>query len=101
MGAYQALARYLPESRREQEGIETYESALTKQPTSAPLHFTLGTLYEGSGRRDDAKLHYEEAVKLDPNMADAKNNLAYLIADEGTNLEIGRASCRERVYARV
>ena len=31
--------------------------------------------------------HYEEAIRLDPNLAIAKNNLAYLMADEGKNLD--------------
>ncbi len=60
---------------------------MQKQPDSAPLRFTLATLYEGVGRRTDAIPHYEEAIKIDPNLAVAKNNLAYLMADDGKNLD--------------
>jgi tetratricopeptide (TPR) repeat protein len=87
MGAYQALARYLLGSNRVQEGIATYEAAVQKQPNSAPLRFTLATLYEGTGRRAEAIPHYEEAIRIDPNLAIGKNNLAYLMADEGQNLD--------------
>jgi tetratricopeptide (TPR) repeat protein len=87
MGAYQALASYLLRSARQQEGIATYEKAVERQPTSAPLRFTLGTLYESMGKRTEAIAQYEEAVKLDPNLAVGKNNLAYLMAEDGTNLD--------------
>jgi len=30
---------------------------------------------------------YEAAIKIDPNLAEAKNNLAYILAERGTNLD--------------
>jgi tetratricopeptide (TPR) repeat protein len=44
-------------------------------------HLAQGMLLEQSGRRDEAKGHYEAALKLDPNQPIALNNMAYLLAD--------------------
>jgi tetratricopeptide (TPR) repeat protein len=87
LDSYQALARYLIATRRFAESIGTYELAVKSRPDSAPLHFTLGALYEMSGRPADAMAQYEEAVRLDPKLGVAKNNLAYLMAESGNNLD--------------
>jgi tetratricopeptide (TPR) repeat protein len=87
MEAYQALARYLLASGRRSDSIQTYEQAVQSRPDAAPLRFTLGTLYEAENRRDEAIKEYEEAIRLDGNLAVAKNNLAYLLAEEGRDLD--------------
>lgn len=87
MSAYQALAGYLLSSGRREESIQTYEQAAKSRPDSAPLRFTLGTLYEAEGRRDDAIAQYEEALRLDDSLAVAKNNLAYVLAEQGRDLD--------------
>lgn len=87
LAAYQALARYLLGSGRRAESIETYQQAVASRPDSAPLRFTLGTLYEAEGRRDEAIAEYEQAIRIDANLAVAKNNLAYLLAESGKDLD--------------
>jgi tetratricopeptide (TPR) repeat protein len=87
LAAYQALARYLLGSGRRAESIATYEQAVQSRPDSAPLRFTLGTLYEGENRRAEAIAEYEEAIRIDPTIAVAKNNLAYLLAEQGDDLD--------------
>jgi tetratricopeptide (TPR) repeat protein len=86
-GAYQELARFYILTGRRKETIETYEKALAGQPKSAKLHHLLGVLYESDGQPDKAIEHYEAAVRLDPNTAEAKNNLAYLLAERGEQLD--------------
>ena len=44
-------------------------------------------LYELSGDRERAIERYEEAIRYGPELAEAKNNLAYLYADSGENLD--------------
>ncbi|MCL4685325.1 tetratricopeptide repeat protein [Myxococcota bacterium] len=87
LAAYQALARYLLGSGRRAESVTTYEQAVASRPDSAPLHFTLGTLYEAENRREDAITQYEEAIRIDSTLAVAKNNLAYLLAEQGDQLD--------------
>ncbi len=89
LDTYQALAQYYFLTNRFSEGVKTYEQAVEARPESAPLHFALGTLYDLSGDRPAAFEQYESAVRLDPNLSVAKNNLAYLLAEE--NRELDRA----------
>ncbi len=57
------------------------------QPSEARLHHLLGVLYELSGERDRAIERYEEAIRFNGDLAEAKNNLAYLYANGGESLD--------------
>jgi tetratricopeptide (TPR) repeat protein len=87
LSAYEKLARYLMVTGRPDEVVRTYEAALQKNPDAGSLHLMVGSLYEMRGRVPDAIQRYEDAVRLDPSLAVAKNNLAYLLADTGGNLD--------------
>jgi tetratricopeptide (TPR) repeat protein len=47
----------------------------------------VGSLYELQSRNKEAMAHYEEAIRLEPGLAVARNNLAYLLAEEGGDLD--------------
>ena len=85
--AHQQLARFYSLTGRTDETIATYEKAVQMQPTSARLHHFLALLYEAQGQLDKAEKSYENAIKYDDNHAFAKNNLAYLLADTGKDLD--------------
>jgi tetratricopeptide (TPR) repeat protein len=87
LAGYERLAQLLARRGRSQEMLATYESALAARPDSAPLQLLVGVLHEGLGRRESARERYEQAVRLDPELAAAKNNLAYLLAEEGRDLD--------------
>jgi tetratricopeptide (TPR) repeat protein len=87
LSAYEKLARYMMVQGRSDEVLRTYESALEKNPDAGSLHLMVGSLYEMQGRVPDAVKRYEDAVRLDPTLAVAKNNLAYLLAETGGNLD--------------
>lgn len=85
--AHQQLARFYTLTGRTDETIATYERAVAVKPTSARLHHFLALLYEAQGELDMAQKSYENAIKYDDNHAFAKNNLAYLLADTGRDLD--------------
>lgn len=87
LAAYQSLAALMARTGRLDETIKTYERAFETQPKSGPVALTLGSLYESRGDKAAAISYYEKAVALDPNLAAAKNNLAYLLADSGQSLD--------------
>jgi tetratricopeptide (TPR) repeat protein len=87
LSAYEKLARYLMVTGRPDEVVRTYEAALKKNPDTGSLHLMVGSLYELQGKVPEAMQRYEDAVRLDPTLAVAKNNLAYLLADTGGNLD--------------
>lgn len=84
---HQQLARFYSLTGRTDETIATYQKAIEVQPTSARLHHFLALLYEAQGELDKAEQSYENAIKYDDNHAFAKNNLAYLLADTGKDLD--------------
>jgi tetratricopeptide (TPR) repeat protein len=85
--AYEHLARYFASTGRLQEAIDTYESAVAVRPQAAQLYHLLGVLYELGGNKEKAIANYEQAIRNAPNLGEAKNNLAYLFADSGQNLD--------------
>ncbi|HVS53984.1 MAG TPA: tetratricopeptide repeat protein [Opitutaceae bacterium] len=56
------------------------EAALALRPDNAWLHVSAGRALVQLNRRDDARAHYEAALKLNPNYAPAKKALAELAA---------------------
>jgi tetratricopeptide (TPR) repeat protein len=87
LDAYQRLAGMYAAAGDSRQVIGTYERALEANPKSGPLHLLLGSLYETNGNTARAIERYEEAIRLDPDLAVAKNNLAYLFAESGQNLD--------------
>jgi tetratricopeptide (TPR) repeat protein len=85
--AHQQLARFYTLTGRADETIETYRKAVELHPESAKLHHFLALLYEAQSEKDLARLSYENAIKSDDNHGHAKNNLAYLLADEDLDLD--------------
>ncbi len=69
------------------EMIEILEKAAAAVPESADLQYRLATVYEQNDRRPDAITAYEKAISLNNDLAMAKNNLAYLIAETGGDLD--------------
>jgi tetratricopeptide (TPR) repeat protein len=87
LAAYQQLATLYQAAGRLDETLETYQKALEQRPDSAQLHHFVGVLYEMGGNVDKAMTSYEEAIELDENLGQAKNNLAYLLAESGQGLD--------------
>ena len=87
LAAYQRLASLYVATGRTEEVLTTYEQALERNDRSARLHLDLALLYEMNGRLDEAMDRYDSAIALDPDLAVAKNNLAYLLAEQGTRLD--------------
>ena len=85
--AYTNLAGLFVATARTAEAIATFEAALEQNPKSGPLHFQLGVLLEATGRPQDAMQRYQAAIEVEPGFAIAKNNLAYLMAEGGQDLD--------------
>jgi Flp pilus assembly protein TadD len=70
-----------------QKGIENLSKARQLVPGSATYISELAELYDLSGHPSEALSAYREAMKLDPNNAVVLNNLAYLMSQNGQNLD--------------
>jgi len=87
LAAYQRLASLYAATGRLQETIELYENAVARQPENAGAHHFLGMLYEMTGKTAQAREQYELALRYDPTLGESKNNLAYLLAESGEDLD--------------
>ncbi len=50
-------------------------------------HYHLATVYYAQGNFESAAEHYENAIKIRPDSAEALNNLAYLYTEKNSNIE--------------
>jgi tetratricopeptide (TPR) repeat protein len=67
--------------------IEMFRRSAQAAPSDAAPLLQLGLLLDGIGRREQAKPVYEQILKIDPGHAVALNNLAYIKAEEGVDLD--------------
>ena len=84
---YEQLARLYAKTGRLNEAVSTYEAAIKARPEDPNLHYFLGTLYSFGGAQDKAIERYEDAIKYGPDLAYPKNDLAYIYAESGENLD--------------
>jgi tetratricopeptide (TPR) repeat protein len=80
----------LGESLRHANDISGAIGAFNKAGEIAPKHSTprleLAMLYDTADRKEDARMAYEEVLKMEPDNPIALNNLAYFKANSGTDL---------------
>jgi tetratricopeptide (TPR) repeat protein len=71
--------------------IAQIEEALKQQPRSANLHLLLGQARLRKGEASAARKHFEDALTINPNSAVAANNVAYVQANYGGDLDAALA----------
>ncbi|MCP4004569.1 MAG: tetratricopeptide repeat protein [bacterium] len=76
-----SLAELYRSLGRVDDAVETYKRARDSFPEDASVRLQLAVLYESLLRTEEAKASYEEVLKLDESQPEAKNNLAWLLAN--------------------
>ncbi len=69
------------------QGVAAFEKAHQIAPNDPFPILRLGIIYEGMGRLDEARQQYEAVLKIQPDQPVALNNLAYMKADAGSDLD--------------
>lgn len=85
--AYTELAKVYARAGKMDQVLKTFEEAAAATPNEPGIQLILGTLYEGLNEKAKARAAYEAAIRLNPNLAAAKNNLAFMLAEEGKELD--------------
>jgi tetratricopeptide (TPR) repeat protein len=67
--------------------LAAFETARQLSPSDARPVLDLALLYDRTGRTEQARKEYEIVIQLQPENATALNNLAYLEAEEGVDLD--------------
>ncbi len=68
------------------EAIDAFRHCAALAPNDPRIPSVVGFLEETAGQHDLAKASYRDALKTDPDNAIALNNLAYVLADNGGDL---------------
>ncbi len=67
--------------------IETFRKASQANPADPSPLLQLGLLMDGTGRREQSKPIYEQILRIQQDHPIALNNLAFIKAEEGTDLD--------------
>jgi tetratricopeptide (TPR) repeat protein len=67
--------------------IEAFKKGREVEPSNYLPVLELALLYNRTGRDEEARRTYEEVIKLQPDNVEALNNLAYIKADSGIDLD--------------
>ena len=82
------LADAYAAEKKPDDAIRVISEATQQHPKDADLLFRGGMIFEKLQRWDDARGSYERALQLDGDNALAKNNLAWLLAEHGGNIDV-------------
>ncbi len=67
--------------------MASFQKAAAINPRSAPAYLNQAVLLESIGKKKEASAAYNKVLGIDPQNTLALNNLAFLNAEEGTNLD--------------
>jgi tetratricopeptide (TPR) repeat protein len=88
LSAYINLAQVYHQTGKIEQAMKEYEAVLVKDLRIIQAHMLLGILHDGRKEYDKAQARYEQALKLNPKFAPAANNLAWIQAEHGGNLDV-------------
>ena len=86
-GPYLELARLYGAGGRYDQALTKTDEALKANPRNLGALMLAGTLHERKGDTTKAEASYAKALDVNPRFAPAANNLAYLLAERGAEME--------------
>ena len=84
--AYSGYASILVARNQTDAAIEQYKKVVEKKP-AASVYTLLGILEEARNNSAEAEKHYRKALEITPDSPIAANNLAWILAENGGNLD--------------
>jgi tetratricopeptide (TPR) repeat protein len=73
------------------QSLQTYLDGIKTNPKVALYYLLAGGAYQDKQEWDKAKQMYQKALDLEPNNAVASNNLAYVMLQQGGNVDVALA----------
>ena len=86
--AYSMLGRLYISQQRLDEALAEFQALSKRQARPVQAHTVAGVILEAQNKPQEARKHYEQALALDPEMPVAANNLAWMYAETGENLDL-------------
>jgi tetratricopeptide (TPR) repeat protein len=73
------------------QALEIYRQAMKDHPREIAFYILAGEMYESRKSWDEARAMYQKALEIQPDNPRASNNLAYLILQQGGNVDVALA----------
>jgi tetratricopeptide (TPR) repeat protein len=73
------------------EALALYQQSIKDHPREIAFYILAGEMYESQKSWDQAKTMYQKALEIQPDNPRASNNLAYLILQQGGNVDVALA----------
>ncbi len=87
LAPYETLARLSLHDKNYKEAISRYETILKKNPGYLAGYMSIGAIYDQLGNSDKAEEYYRKALDINKNFGAAANNLAWILAEKGQNMD--------------
>lgn len=87
LSSHMALAQLYLRDKDVNKVISHFEDMLEKNPKLLPGYMILGITYDRQGEKEKAESYYRKALEIKSDFAPAANNLAWSLAERGSNLD--------------
>ena len=87
LAAYAALGQLYLSQRRLDAALVEIDSLAKQDPKPVAPHTLAGTILLTQGKTAEARQRFQKALEIDPSAAVAANNLAWIYASSGENLD--------------
>jgi cellulose synthase operon protein C len=73
------------------QALALYQQSIKEHPREIAFYILAGEMYESQGNWNDAKAMYQKALGIQPDNPLASNNLAYVMLQQGGNVDVALA----------
>lgn len=87
LSTYMSLGQLYHQAGKTDQAAKEYEAVLAKDPKAIQAHMLLGIIHDSQKEYEKAQKQYQESLKLNPRFAPAANNLAWILVEQGGNLD--------------
>jgi tetratricopeptide (TPR) repeat protein len=87
LDAYLLLGSLYSSQNRIDDAVVEFDRILARNPKAVYAHTLIGMLLEFNNRAAEARGRYERALAIDPHAAVPANNLAWMLAESGQDLD--------------
>ena len=88
LAAYSALGQIYLQQRRLDAALTEFEAMAEREGKPVAALTLSGIILQAQGRNAEARARFERVIGLDPNAPVAANNLAWMYAESGGNLDV-------------
>jgi tetratricopeptide (TPR) repeat protein len=86
--AYDLLGRLYLSQQRLDEALAEFDALSKRHPRPVQALTLAGVILEAQKKPEEARKRYQQALALDPDMAVAANNLAWMYVESGDNMDV-------------